>query len=266
MVVGQEKLCWLIDNSSLDTFPRSLMLVGLEGAGKHLMCGYIANRLGLPTTDITDSLDLETITSIYDRADPYIYTIEINKITNQKENLILKFLEEPLKNTYIILLAETEIGVLPTVLNRCQIWHMQHYSRDFLSTFVSNGNMDVLEVAQTPGQVMALCSYAFDEMVELSDKVITRIGGATVPNIMKISERLAYKDEKDKFNVKLFVDVLISRITKFWAEGTSQNSNLVDAYKLTSDLKRNLSIRSIDARPLVEKYLVDMKRIMEGTQ
>lgn len=265
MIVGQEKLCWLIDNSSLDTFPRSLMLVGLRGAGKHLVCDYVAHHLGLPMSDITDSLDLETIDAIYQKVEPSIYTIRINEISVQKENLILKFLEEPLKNTYIILIAETEIGVLQTVLNRCQIWHMQHYSKEVLSSFITNGNDKVLEVAQTPGQVLTLCSYPFDDMIALADKIVNRIGGASIPNTMKLSTQVAYKNEKDKFDVFVFTDMLLSRITKAWASVQTQDTKLVDAYLLTSDLKRNLAVKNTDSKALFEKYLLELRKIMRGS-
>lgn len=265
MIVGQEKLCWLIDSKSLDTFPRSLMLVGLRGAGKHLVCDYIAQHLRLPMSDITDSLDLETLDEIYQKVEPSIYTIRINEISVQKENLILKFLEEPLKNTYIILMAETEIGVLQTVLNRCQIWHMQHYSREVLSTFIENGNYEVLEVAQTPGQVKALCSYPFNDMIALADKIIGRISGATIPNTMKLSTQIAFKNEKDKFNADVFVDMLLNRLSKAWASTPTQDSKLVDAYVLTSNLKRNMAIRNADTKALFERYLLELRKIMRGS-
>ena len=264
MILGQEKICNLIDSCTLDTFPRSLMLVGLEGSGKHLICTYIANKFGLPMQDITDTLDLETIENIYQSVEPTIYTIMINQVSIQKENLILKFLEEPMKNSYIILIAETEIGILQTVLNRCQIWQLQHYSREVLSTFVENGDLSVLEVAQTPGQVKTLCTYPFKEMVELADTIINKIGIATLPNTMKLSTHMAYKDEKDKFNVKMFTDILLTRIAKMWTTATTPDIKLVNAYHLTSELKRGLTIKNVDAKALFEKYLVDLRTLMRG--
>ena len=99
MIIGQEKICNLIDNLSLDSFPRSLMLVGARGGGKHLICDYISNKFRLTSIDLTDSLELETIEEIYNRVEPYLYIIRINEITVKEENVILKFLEEPLKTS-----------------------------------------------------------------------------------------------------------------------------------------------------------------------
>lgn len=263
MIVGQEKLCRMIDNSTLDTFPRSLMLVGLEGSGKHLLCNYIATKFNLPMNDITESLDLDTITDIYQKVEPSIYTILINKISVQKENLILKFLEEPLKNAYIILLAETEIGILQTVLNRCQIWQLQHYSKEVLSTFITNGDTSILDVAQTPGQVISLSGHPFQEMIVLADKMLNRIKKVTIPTAIGISEKMAHKNEKDKFNVKIFVDILLNRISKMWAE--TSDASLVEVYRLTSELKRDMSINNVDVKSLFEKYLLDLRFAMRGS-
>jgi ATP-dependent protease Clp ATPase subunit len=47
MILGQESLCASIDEYSLDTFPKSLMLVGPKGSGKDLLIDYIAQHLNL---------------------------------------------------------------------------------------------------------------------------------------------------------------------------------------------------------------------------
>ena len=115
MVTGQEKICNQIDKLTLDSFPRSLMLVGSKGAGKHLIVDYIANKFNLQVIDITTTLDQDSIEELYNRVEPYLYIIQANELSVKEENTILKFVEEPLKNSYIILLAETAIGILPTI-------------------------------------------------------------------------------------------------------------------------------------------------------
>lgn len=265
MILGQEKICNLIDSCTLDTFPKSLMLVGMNGSGKHLICQYVSDRFNLPLKDITESLTLETLENIYESVEPTIYTIEINKITVQKANLILKFLEEPMSTVYIILIAESEIGVLPTVLNRCQIWQLQHYSRDVLTTFLKNKNsLEILEVAQTPGQILALESYPYNEMIALADKIIKCIDSAILSNTMKLSTYIAYKDEKDKYDVRLFTDVLLSRLTNAWKVSNCADTRLVNAYLLTAQLKQTLYLRNVDAKSVFEKYLIDLRTLMRG--
>ena len=47
MILGQEKICAKIDALTLDSFPRSLMLVGAKGSGKHLITEYVSKKFNL---------------------------------------------------------------------------------------------------------------------------------------------------------------------------------------------------------------------------
>jgi hypothetical protein len=53
-------------------------------------------------------------------------------------NKILKFLEEPPKNTFIILCAPSTNDILPTILSRCQIVNVPRISDDDILTSLQN--------------------------------------------------------------------------------------------------------------------------------
>lgn len=262
MVTGQEKICNLIEKSTLDTFPRTLMLVGPEGSGKHLLCNEIKDKFQLISFDITEMLTLDTINEIYQKVEPYLYLIRINEISIREENIILKLLEEPLKNSYIILLAESVNDILPTILNRCQIWYLQNYTREYLSTFVDK-NLSILDIAETPGQAIALSSEDFQNMIILADKMITKIHVATIPNTLTIADKIAWSNEKDKFNYNLFLKVLISRILYY--NRTNVDNKLTQLYHLTNNLQVKNRVKNIDKRYLFEKYLLEARSIMKGS-
>ena len=48
-----------------------------------------------------------------------------DKMTIQASNALLKILEEPLVNTYIILVSDERRSILPTILSRCQTVHFR---------------------------------------------------------------------------------------------------------------------------------------------
>ena len=261
MITGQEKICNQIDNLTLDSFPRSLMLVGARGSGKHLIVDYVASKFKFQVIDITTSLDQESIEELYNRVEPYLYIIRANELSVKEENTILKFLEEPLKNSYIILLAETDIGILPTILNRCQIWYLQNYTKDFLRTFVTTNDY-VLDIATTPGQVIELCNTSFDDMLQLADKIIDKINIASVANTLTLSNKISFKNESDKYDVKLFTDILLQRLVECCRRST--DSKYISAYMLTSELKKKLMIKNLDYKAQFEKYLINLRSIMKG--
>lgn len=262
MIVGQTKICNKIDSLTLDQFPRSLMLVGAKGSGKHLLVDYIANKFNLQVIDITTELTQETIEELYNRVEPYLYIIKANELSVKEENTILKFIEEPLKNSYIILLAETDIGLLQTILNRCQIWYLENYRKDVLKTFLTTNNDYVLEIASTPGQVIDFCNTNFDEMLALVDKILNNIHIASVSNTLTLSNKVGFKSEKEKFDVKLFVSVLLQRIVDY--NRSSTDMKYTNAYYLTNELLKKLNVKNLDYKALFERYLINLRSIMRG--
>lgn len=261
MIKGQEKICSRIDSLTLDSFPRSLMLVGAKGGGKHLIVEYVSKKFNLQVIDITETLDQESIEELYNRVEPYLYLIRANELSVKEENTILKFIEEPLKNSYIVLIAETDIGLLQTIINRCQIWYLQNYTKDFLRTFVTTNDY-VLQIANTPGQVISLCNTSFEDMLQLADKIIDKINIASVANTLTLSSKIAFKNETDKYDVKLFVDILLQRLVESCKQ--SSDPRYSTAYLLTSELKKKLNVKSLDYKALFEGYLVNLRSVMRG--
>jgi len=171
-------------------------------------------------------------------------------------------LEEPLKNSFIVLIAETDMGILQTILNRCQIWHLQNYTREYLATFIEGGNDYILEIAQTPGQVMELCKTDFSSMIDLADKIIDKIAVASITNTLTLSNKVGFKNDPDRPDVKLFVDVLLSRIATRCK--MCVDVRYVSSYHLTNLLQRNLQIKNLDYKALFENYLIELRSIMKG--
>lgn len=262
MIIGQEKICNKIDNLKLDAFPRSLMLVGAAGSGKHLLAEYIATKFKLKQMDITEVLSVETIEQCNSRVVPYLYLIRINDIGVRKENIILKFLEEPLKNSFILLLAETNNGILKTILNRCQIWYLQNYNIEYLKRFISTDNPYILDIAETPGQVLELNNSNLSDMVALADKILDYIHVANISNTLTLSKQLKFKSDETGFDEKLFVKVMSRRVHDRWV--STADVRYANAYKLTNEWKKYIIIKTIDHRCVFEKYLLDLRRVMRG--
>lgn len=261
MIKGQDKIINEINRKTLDTFPRSLMLVGDKGSGKHQLCNYIAERFNLQQLDITGNLEPEFIDEIYNRVEPYLYIIMINELSVKDENSILKFIEEPLKNSFIVLIAETTNGLLSTIVNRCQIWRLENYSQEFLRQFVDDETQYLLTVATTPGQIIALKQQPVKEMILLADKIIDNIARANIANTLTLSNNFAFKEtDKNKFNLSIFVDILLERINNKYKKQV--DNNLVSAYNITVKLRNNLKVKNFDVKSLFEKYLIDLRSAM----
>lgn len=255
MIIGQEKICSKIDSCTMDNFPRTLLLLGEYGSGKHLIVNYVADRFNLEIEDISDTLTLEKIDNITQQVSPKIYVINSSKLTVKNENVILKFLEEPLKNAYIIVLCEHKSSIIPTVWNRCQVWKLDVYERDFLSTFATQNSEQLMKVANTPGKVIEYQYYPLKEMFDLAHKIFNSIKRANFANVLTISRFLAFKNEKDKYDFNLFLDILLIVSKELFLNNVVSS----DVYQLTNKLNNNKHIFNIDKKALFEHYLIELK-------
>ena len=258
MINGQELLCSKIEHSTLDTFPRTLMLIGPKGSGKHMLCTEVSNHFGLPAIELTDNISLEVIDEIYLQAEPFVYIIDLDKISIKEQNMLLKFLEEPLSNAFIILLSEAGANVLKTVFNRCQQWRLAPYSIDFLSVFTDNEQ--ILSLATTPGQILDFLHSDFNQIFELADKITLKISAANLPNALTITNKLGFKDERDKINPHLLIKALLISFNNQWK--LTGNRVFLNGYKRTMQLSIDSKIRNVDMKYLIDRYIIELREIM----
>lgn len=258
MFVGQSKIINYISSKNRDTFPRSLILVGESGCGKHTVLDMISTNLRLQVVDITKDLTFDYIMELQQKPEPYIYVIDANGLTIKSQNAMLKFVEEPLKNSFIIILVESTNQLLPTIYNRCQVMTFVPYSRDELSNFTQDDL--VLNIAKTPGQVMSLCGESnLSGMIELANKMVTKIGSANLPNVLTISDRIAFKNEKDKFDINLFANVLQYVVKDYIIRNNDVDKKYYDYYELVREWNIKRKSNSVQQRFLFENYLLKFK-------
>lgn len=258
-MIGQKELQDKLNKLTLDTFPRSLILCGDRGCGKNLFTDEIAGKLHLNVEDITDNLSIELIDEIYTRVEPKIYTVDATKISVKDQNAILKFLEEPLKNSYIVLHIVNKNQLLNTILNRCQVWSFKPYTdcelRQICKTIV---DPSFLTYAKTPGRLNVVMSQDITAIDSLCKKIITSVRIANTANVLSISDKLAYKCEQDKFDIDLFVDVLKTNVLTHLIE-TNRDSSTYFLFNLVKELKENLLIPNINKQYLIENFLITLK-------
>ena len=253
MIRGQERLCTEITRFSLSDFPHSVLLVGPTGSGKSLIIQFIAEQLGL-AVQVLDDVSFDSLTEIYLRTEPIIYVLDNMNIKTQ--NQILKFLEEPPRNSFIILTARRLGQYLSTIENRCRIWQLDVYDNNILNKFNESGNPLITEISKTPGDVINFNKSNFNDVVELANKILDKISVASYGNIFNIIDTL--KSDKLNIDVELFVRVLRYLVHKHIFINPMDNT-WYDIYMLTCMLSLNLTIPHIDKMQLLENYLMKLK-------
>ena len=267
MIVGQKTLLDKLNNYTIDTFPKSLMLVGEVGSGKHLISNKISELLNISIENITETISFAYISEIYTRPNPSLYLIELDKISIKEQNEILKLVEEPAATTFILLLANSTANVLETIQNRCIIWYMDKYSSEELSSFVSENTSGeirnvMLSIFHTPGQLVNASADKVEEMLTLAHTIYTKINVANFSNTLSLVDKLAFKDEKTKYNVYNFSQILLFSIRNIIVE--EKEAKYQEAYKLTAKYVSDMLIPHIDQKYLFCNFLVKLRNTMRG--
>ena len=249
-----------IENKTRDTFPRSLLIIGEKGCGKSEAVQLIAHTLKLPQLDITEQISFDYIMGMYEKPEPYLYVIDGAKITTKEQNMILKIVEEPLKNAFISIKCEASNQILPTIYNRCQTLIFNPFTKEQLRQFTSYPF--ILEVAKTPGEVEDFKNSPLQDISQLCEKIIDKIGSANISNVLTIGDKLAFKQEKDKFDVDIFSSILVYVLNRKIKQSTELK--YLQLYKLVRQWNIDRKAPTVLQQNLFENYLVKMYQLMRS--
>ena len=266
-LIGQEELLNTVNSFNIDTFPHSVLLEGEKGCGRHTLCHIIGNKFGIEIVELNDNSDRKDIETIQLKPYPCLYIIDLSEVIPKFQNSMLKILEEPPAGAFLICLCETTNKVLPTIVNRCVVWSFKKYSADVLKHFVSDYTPEeadiALKVFRTPGKLLSNSDSNLKHADELAKDGIDRIGRASIPNVLSISDKMAYKNEKGKINPDLFIDVLKYEITARVLN--SDNDTTLHLHKEVCKMKDALSM-CISKQRTFEGYLIRLHGVAHVTE
>lgn len=259
-MVGQNKIQNKINNISLSNTPKANLLIGKSGCGKHTIMKYISDKLNLPITTISNGFDVETLDNIILNPEFAIYVIDASELSERNQNAILKFIEEPLDNMYIFLLCDNKNSLLPTILNRCYIWEFESYSKQELMQFSDNELL--LSVCETPGQIIKLKDYGVENIFSFASNIVDNLHRANVSNALTLTNKIAFKQEKDKIDFDVFLKVMLKILVDKWRD-TGYNK-YTSAYILTNNFMSNLNSYALNKVHSFEHYLLELKEALSS--
>jgi len=265
-MVGQTNLLNKLENMTLDNFPKSVLLLGERGCGKHTYLKLISNKLDLNCVDVTEVIDFDFIIGLYGRSVPSIYYIDMDSFTERKQNIILKFLEEPPANAYIILLSSDKTLLLPTIINRCTLFEFERYRYDELIQFIESGeDRDLIcNVLTTPGQILEANTDNINKLYDLCVKLVEKLDKASYVNTLSISNKINYKDEYDKFDLLVFFNMLNYVFLEEYRK--TNNKRIIDYLKKTVQFRRRLEQdKRLNKQQLFENYLSELWELSRWT-
>lgn len=263
-MIGQRKLQEKLNTVTIDSFPKSLILQGESGCGKHLFCSLLEQKfVDYPFIYVGGKITYEFVEDVYLSLTPSFYIIDGNKLNDREQNILLKVFEEPPKNAWVIILTTTSAKIIPTILGRAVVWVFEPYTKEELKQFLGENDESLLEFVTTPGQTLGLTKTDINEINKLCNLIVDKIGVASVSNTLSLSNRFKFNNSKKsnvdgiEFSVffKMLRATLVDRIK------SDIHIEYVDMYKLTNEVLYELSVPNVNDRMLFENYLLRLKYI-----
>ena len=178
-----------------------------------------------------------------------------NIFTIQAQNALLKTIEEPPTEVYIIILCESLELILDTIKSRCEIYKLTPLTKDELYKYIAIKGYDYSEeekasaIAFSEGIPGRIDRYFSDtELQELRDKIVDLLLQLTNNEIEAILEKeeqlVSYKQNKEEV-----INVLSSFIRDILVNKEVYNENLIinrDKIKEIERLTNEMSFKKLN--------------------
>ena len=269
-MIGQKELLSRISGQiARNKFPRFSILIGEKGSGKKEIAYSISKTMDLAITFVDTKADSirEVIDNAYKIELPILYVIaDADSMSSASANALLKVTEEPPKNAYFIITCENADNLLQTIRSRGVTYMLEPYTYedkcDYLDTHKNRPNEEdvefILEVASNLGEIQTMLNMDISTFRNFVNLVIDNIAEVSDSNSFKIADKVALKDEEDKYNLKLFWKAFnalcVDRMTK-----SDEPLMYARAIAITGDSSQQLNIRGINKQMLFDTWIISIR-------
>lgn len=284
-MLGQQKLIAQIDDLiTEDKFPRFSIVVGERGMEHEDVARYVANKMNCTLIELLD-VKVDTIRNMISQAYKLhaqtVFSIpHADDMSINAKNALLKVVEDTPNKANFVMCLEDLSNTLATIQSRGVVFRMHTPKvseiEDFArSLYVHKEDIDedVIklygELCSTPGDVLYFNKHNIVDFYKYAKWVadnITKLDGAEV---FKVSDKLALKDEDEKFDVRLFLKALQ---LQFWEMchyaykhtdtcGVNCDCSIV---RCIGRYAQDLRIKGINKAMLCDQMFLEMRKIWKS--
>lgn len=268
-IIGQEKLVNKLNSYTVKTLPNTIMFIGEPGCGKHTFTRYLANKLNLElvTIEATDAIlgeNADLSAKLIEYLHCPIHKLYLIDLTTQLRtdkfyNAILKFIEEPSPTVHVVIIANSELGILPTILNRCIKFNFEPYTAEQLKEFewaVAVPNELLYKVCRTPGQFMNSDSSNITTIYNYCSMLIKDIQKLCFANVLATEVSINYKEDYNKFDFNLFINMLEYVAIEDYRK--TYNETSLKIYLKTNAFKQQLFNKAVAKEQFIINLLTEL--------
>lgn len=256
-------------------FPKFIILVGPKGSGKKTMANEIYKMISESANInvnqyILEDNKVDTVRAMISDAnkviEPTIYVIpDADKMSTSAKNSMLKVTEEPPANAWFILTLENEYNALATIRSRGQVYKLHPYSgariMDYIKMRFERVSLQeteiMLDICETPGEVEFLYKNGVIALYEYVEKVVENIATVSGSNAFKIGNKIAFKDEEDKYDLRLFWKAFMKVCSDKMRD--LKDIKYADAIRITSKYMQQLSTTGVNKSSTFDMWILDIR-------
>lgn len=271
-MIGQRELSSRIEHQLYNQkFPRFSIIIGERGSGKRTLAYEIAKKLQSVVCEVTTKVDdiRKVVENAYNvGALNVVYLIpDADNMTSAAANALLKITEEPPNSAYFILTCESLDNVLPTIRSRGVSYMMEPYSYedkcDYLDSqfcrLQTSEKEFILNVSSTIGDEAQLLQMRLPEYIDYINLVVDNIAEVPGSNAFKIGDKVALKDEGDKYDLKLFFKSFNSICVDRMLSGGEDALHYGRCVAITGDYLQQSVVRGINKQMLFDNWILDIR-------
>lgn len=284
-MIGQQKLvAQIIDLIKRDKFPRFSIVVGERGMEHEDVGRVVAERLECPyilLEDVKVDTIRKMITDAYRLHETMVYIIpHADDMSVNAKNALLKVVEDTPNKAYFVMCLEDLSNTLATIQSRGIVFRMYQPSVNEIKDFARSLYADVNkidekeielygELCSTPGDVLYFTKHNITNFYKYAEWVAHNICEVSGAEVFKFSDKLALKDEEDKYDCRLFLKALQ---LQFWEMcdyaykhtdtcGVNCNCNIV---RCIGRYMQDLRIRGVNKAMLMDNLYLEMRKIWKS--
>ena len=197
-------------------------------------------------------------------------------LTINAANALLKILEEPPENSYLILTVENISSLLPTIISRCVMFKTPTPSVDDAKSFLKAEGYENLSSQLPLFSNLPLDVIAHQSNIDLFTMIINEFKKGGDFELMAIDPRWLNEDFKETISLfqKWLYDIFLFKMTKKYHFLVSKNENIkklsdaADITKLLKLLKSVNNIKLISNKPInkdisFDNLMVEYKNVFK---
>ena len=274
LIVCEDKL--FLENY-LKVFAKALMCNEEEPCNKCRRCTLIDKKSftdvvfypkgkKIVVSDVDDLIEKSYYKPLESDKKGFVLT-DVSEMTVQAQNKLLKTLEEPPKNTYILLGATKVYSLLPTVLSRCKRLDIKPYNEAELYSYLApiNGDSDRLKsaVRLSGGKLgEALNRYETGEGTRAEELAINAL-----INLNSSSEIAEFSAKITKEKLHDFISSLASLVSSALGVALNNKAESESVQKITKSVSVGALIHISDKIRIAEKavyYNGNLTAVLDG--